>query len=254
MDKFYLGMGGLGDFLIFISTFYDCLDEKINVIWFTENGEQDSIKELSSCFEKIKNILVFSKSISINKWFDFVSSNKCLGTGITPKNLNYSEWKDVDIFKKYNVIEFPKFVEEFNQKTSENYICVMASGGRESEKNVGKNKSFSSETVLKIVEETKNKKVYLVGKDDDIRFPKEWNRDFLKKKIKDQMFLIKNAQKVYSVDSWVKTWSAMCGIETIVFDSIYSSEYLNRMGGTDWGHYVFIFPWSKISLMTQIKK
>lgn len=254
MDKFYLGMGGLGDFLIFLSTFYDDLKESISIVWFAEEGEQNSIKNLSSCFKKIKNTLVFSKNISSNKWFDFVSSNKCLGTGITPKNLNYTEWNNVDIFKKYNVVEFPKFVQEFETKTIENYICIMTQGGRESEKNVGKNKCLLNETVQKIIEEVKNENVYFVGQSDDLRFPKEWNRNYLGKDIKDQLKLIKNSKKVYSVDSWVKTWSAMCGIDTIVFDTIYNTEYLNRMGGIDWGHYVFIFPWSKISLISQIKK
>lgn len=248
IGKFYLGKGGIGDFLIFLSTFYD-KSVNVNIIWFTNPEERDSIKDLAFSFSKIKNFLIFTK---LEKWSEFSNSELCLGTGITPRNLDFSEWKNVEIFKKYGVTEFPSFRLEFKSKfENKDFVCVMAKGGRQSEEAIGKRKIFTDETIAKIISENEGKKVYLVGKDPEPRFPSEWDRSYLNKDIEDQMRLIESCSKMYSVDSWAKTWSAMCDIETIVFDSVYDENYLKSMGGVDWGHYVFLFPWSKIKLIKQ---
>jgi hypothetical protein len=244
MGTFYTGLGGLGDYLIFLSTFYDKISEKTNVIWFAD--DKNLITQFP-VFNKIKNTLVFSDKML---FLEYSNHRLCVGTGITPPKLNYNEWKDINIFEKYGVVEFPSFVNEIETiKEEDNQVGVMLSG-----KSIpGKRKIITEETMKHIVTETKGKKVFIFGKETDIPeyTPKEWERKTVKMSLKEQLQWIKGMETFYSVDSWCKTWSAMCGIKTIVYDNVYESWYLSNMGGEDWGHNVFIKPWSKIEFRHQ---
>jgi hypothetical protein len=251
IGKYYLGAGGLGDLLVSMTTFYD-QNENINLIWFAD--DKNIIKDSVSLFKKFKNVLIFSKDSPdfYQKWFRFVDNPNCLGTGITPRELIYKEWDHVNIFEKYGVKEFPLFINEIdtikNNSELEKVAGVMISG----KSSPGKNKILSENTIKKIEYEFSDYRILLFGKMDIPEYiPKQWVTGTTKLDLKTQMQWIKGLDKFISVDSWCKTWSSLCNIETIVYDNIYDPSYLSGMGGFDWGHYIFINPWSKIEFREQ---
>lgn len=248
IGKYYLGAGGLGDLLVSMTTFYD-QNENINLIWFADSKE--IIRETINMFSKFKTTLIFSKDSPdfYQKWFIFADHPNCLGTGITPKELIYKEWEHVNIFEKYGVVEFPKFVNEIETIKNDEAIGIMVSGNS----SPGKRKIILESTIKKLDEEFGDKYICVFGLEKDLPnyLPKHWITGITKLDLKTQMKWVKGMKKFYSVDSWCKTWSSFCGIDTVVYDNIYEDDYLSHMGGIDWGHYVFIYPWSKIELREQ---
>lgn len=244
LNNYYLGCGGFGDLLLTMSTFYDEI-EKNDIVWFADNKK--FIEEALNIFPKFQNKIVFTKDNTFSsKWFKFANHEKCQGTGITPKNLDYSEWKDVNIFEKYKVNSFPNFAQDYEKiKLNEEYICIMLN----STVVPGKAKELTYASWEKLVEKIGSKKTFIMGNSNPKFQHKYANVNGMK--LKDQLKLIRGASEVYSVDSWVKTFSSLCGIPTYCYDNIYSQGYLDSMGGTDWGHYIFIFPFKNITFIKQ---
>lgn len=257
--KYHCGAGGLGDFLLSLTTFYDN-DNEHNIIWFADNKQL--IEEASKLFPKLKNKLIFSKNEDYNKfgaiWLNYTQNSNCLSTCITPKRLDYVEWYKVDVFEKYNVNENPKFVENFYDDNfdkiekvidkNENYVCVMPYANSLEHKK----KIILEHNLEDIINENDN--IFLVGKDNNVL--KKYSKLFIDAtnlNLASQMYLIANSNKTYSVDSWIKTWSSLNGIETYCYDNIYrEGNYLNLFKDhIDYGHYVFIFPFKKIKFIKQ---
>lgn len=265
---FYCGAGGVGDFLLSITTFYDDV-ESANIIWFADN--KSLIEEVANFFPKLKNKCIFTKDDKFAYlWRDITDNKNCLSTCITPKNLDYSEWYKVNIFEKYGVKENPKFIKDLieqkfypfkndvlNQqintlgirKDFDDYICIMPCSSRSEYKT----KIILQSNIEKIINDN-NTKIYLLGK-ETLGLEKKYENiiDATQCNILNQMNLICYAKKVYSVDSWVKTWSALNQVDTYCFDNIYSNgNYLNSFkDNIDYGHYVFIFPFKKITFIKQ---
>jgi hypothetical protein len=234
VGKFYLGNGGIGDALIFLSTFYDDVEDA-NVI-FLANAPA-TVKELFDLFPKIKRKFVIQNDFHLLK--EFYAHPNCIGTGILPKNLDYSTWYKVDIFKEYGVKEFPDFMNLFPaQREVEKQIVLQVAGSQV--EGFGKQRMITSATREKILQEFKD---YTI-----LSIPLYGQRP-----LKEIFQTIRGSDLVIGVDSFAKTVSAMSKIKTIVYDNIYSPEYLARFkDGVDYGHYVFIFPWSYIEFRKQI--
>jgi len=239
IGKYYLGNGGIGDFLIFLSTFYDAV-KSANVIFLA--NDPNSIIEIMDMFPKIKNKLVFYNDFSLLK--EVYYNPNCIGTGILPKNLNYNSWYKVDIFKEYGVKQFPEFMNLFPPKkidSKKKQIFIQSSGSRidgSGKKRLMKNSI--KKQILKVYEKE------IFGHVNCSEY------SYKNYSLNEIFSLIRGSDIVFSVDSFAKTVSAMSKIKTIVYDSIYSKDYLAFFkDNIDYGHYVFIFPWIYIELRTQ---
>ena len=240
IGKYYLGNGGIGDALIFLSTFYDDVEEA-NIV-FLENNIP-IIKELFELFPKLKKKLIIQNNFDLLK--KFYNDKNCIGTGILPKNLDYSKWNKVNIFKEYKVKEFPNFVNLFvpNKKVDKQMFIQIYGSDVEGPQ---KQRIITSEIFKNVYNEFLSKEGYnLVGT------PGLYSS---KNSLKSIFETIKGSELLVGVDSFMKTFSAMCGIRTVVFDNIYDDKYLNNFENqTDYGHYIFLYPWSKIEFRTNIK-
>jgi hypothetical protein len=56
--------------------------------------------------------------------------------------------------------------------------------------------------------------------------------------------LIKTAREVHSVDSWVKTFSLMCGVDTILYESILDRSIIGMSDYKDASDFVFLDGWN----------
>jgi hypothetical protein len=237
-SKFYLSNGGIGDFLLLLSTFYDNAKDTTNVVFFANNKQL--ITRTAKLFPKIKTLVVEN---SFTALAEFVSHNgdNILGTGITPKELDYSTWYKVDICKEYGVVEFPQFLKELfydEELHNKNYATVQM-GGSSSESDKHKRRVLTPLTYDNIQRECARMNREIIKIDN--------TKDML------QTFkLLVNSSSHYGVDSFGKTVTAMCGINTVVYDNLCTAQYLsNFKDQIDYGHYVFIFPFSKIELRQQ---
>jgi len=254
-NPFLLSAGGLGDLLVSLA----CVDkdyQKIDVVFFADNPEL--IKQ-AKFLPIINQLLVFDKAKSLHKWNDFLKLDTCVSTGITPKNFDYSEWKNCDnVFEKYGVSEFPMFLGKIEPALMENHPSSgplgfnMASIMLESKNSNESKKKIILEKNIPIIEQELNHKYFINILGDSIpnyKIPNKWQPKF--GSLEAQIKIIKGSQIVYSVDSWVKTVSAMSKIPTIVYDNVYSNNYEENMGGQDWGHNIFLNNWSMIELRKQ---
>jgi len=237
LDKFYLGNGGIGDALLFLSTFYDDVEEA-NIIFLANNTAP--IKELFSYFPKIKKKLIIQNNFIYLQ--ELYHHPNCIGTGILPKNLDYSNWYKVDIFKEYGVKEFPEFMNLFEPHREFDKQIVMQTNGSQIE-------GFQKQRILL---PSTQEKIETEFKEYSIQTIPLYNH----RPLKEIFQMIRGSDIVISVDSFAKTVSAMSKIKTIVYDNIYDPEYLKKFKDEiDYGHYVFCFnpPWSYIEFRSQNK-
>lgn len=244
--NFYLGIGGIGDYLLFLSTFYHKIQKEDKIIFFANS------KEIGEAIHELKFVenqhLIFS-SFSQDTWFRLSQSDKCLGTGITPRHLDFKEWYKVNPFEKYGVNQNPEFINKINEVEG-NYVTIQLTGGSSKEESLGKIKRISKDNIDRLKEELKNEKVYIIGTRDEQKIPDEWF-DYSHKNILFQAGLIKSSKKFIGVDSWCKTWACMCKVPTEVYSTLYVNNYLDVFeDNKDYGDYVFLEGWN----LTQIKQ
>lgn len=236
IGKFYLGNGGIGDALIFLSTFYDEVEEA-NVIFLA--NDITSIRELLNYFPKLQKKLILQNDFVLLR--ELYSHPNCIGTGILPKNLDYSQWYKVDIFKTYGVKQFPDFMNLFDRiKVAEKQLFVQPLGSQV--------EGYQKRRVL--LEPARDEMSKLVR--EGWKLIGSAGMPGNQKDLKTVFGHIRGSDLVIGVDSFAKTVSAMSRIKTIVYDNVYNPEYLKRFkDGIDYGHYVFIFPWSYIEFRRQ---
>lgn len=237
LTSYYLGNGGIGDFFMFLSTFYDNIEEA-NIVFFANNRKQ--IQEVASLFPKLKKKLILENDFNTLK--EFYSDPRCIGTGILPKDLDYNKWDKVDIVKEYGVNLRPKFIHELftPHKIYDNQVFLQISGSNVEQQ--GKQRLLLESTLISIYDEFDQSAIITLDSLSAVSY-------------KDIFDIILGSDTIVGVDSFVKTFSALGGIRTIVYDNIYSDQYLNNFKDKrDYGHYIFIDPFTNIELRKQTIK
>ncbi len=235
LNNYTLGVGGIGDFLLTLACSYDKVDE-MNLVFFANNRNQ--IKELVKLFPKIKKSLILEKDYKTIHEFYF--SEKCINTGILPKNMDYRTWNNVNIFRDYGVIEHPKFIRELfkEKRVFEKQIFIQKNGSNQD--GAGKKRILLDETIKKIYKEFYDYEFIFLESLENASY-------------KDIFELILGSDLVIGVDSFCKTFSALAGIKTIVYNSIYSQDYLKNFNNKiDYGNYVFLNNWKMIEQRSQL--
>jgi hypothetical protein len=234
LKDFIIGSGGIGDFLLTISTKYFEEAENVNLVFFANNPTQ--IKEIVKLFPKIKKSLILNNDYYSLK--EFYNSEKCKNTGILPKDLNYQTWTNVNIFSEYGIIENPSWLKLFTPKRIYDSQIFLQKEGSNVEGN-GKIRKISDSNL---------KKIY-----DEFELFNFITLETLKNNSYKEIFeIILGSDIVISCDSFSKTLSSLANIKTIVFDNIYNERYLNNFrDGIDAGHHIFIYPFKCIELRKQ---
>lgn len=130
-NPFYFGIGGIGDFLLLMATFYDDVDDNTDVIFVCNSV--NAIRAVSTQFPKIHRFWFYPMSAfnrTTEMWRLITRSNLCKGTGVTPKAFKYVEdWIECgnsNVFDYYGVIEHPKWCEK---TTTLDHITIQPNGG-----------------------------------------------------------------------------------------------------------------------------
>jgi len=252
-ENYYFGIGGIGDFLLLLSTFYDDVEEIVNVVFVANNVIP--IKNLSNFFPLIRLFLYDRTAFIANKetWEVIKNNKQCLGTGATPKDFNYiGDWNDcgkTDVFKYYGVKRVCDWAT--TEIISLNPVVVLQPfGGSEDRTKV---KSLSFKEIDSICKKYNGKHMLVIGTRGEIESfngvlaKNDSDKNFISvsSDIRQAFELILSCHEFIGVDSWGKTLAALGGKKHItVYANLYTTDPMQLFGQEiDPGDYVFLRNW-----------
>ncbi len=248
---FYFHVGGAGDALLLLSSFYDESPESVVV------SLPDSLKTMENFFKvfpKLKNVyfIQWDNEYLIEAFLrsTFPKFKNFLGMGATPENLdNDAEWNEkLDIFQRYNIKPNPKWTAEFTSEKIEDPQVVLAPTGSLKGTPKCKKNWISPEywkNTLDYLENEEIKPIVIGTPEEEDDFPIHENCiDKRGYDFDEQMQLIASADICVACDSWHKTFAALAEVKTIVYRSERSPE---AASAPDSSEHVFIKPWKEIT-------
>lgn len=243
---FYFGIGGIGDALLLLSTFYDDIEQNAVDVVFVAN-DHSAIKTLSNSFPKIRRWWIFPRKAFYPtkiEWESLIRNERCLGTGVTPKNFDYvGDWIECGkstVFDYYGVTKNPAWAKR-RESINPKYITVQMYGGPDS----NRISVMPVEYVEEIVKQYDSSySVILIGSKRDITKSEyiencRWVTD-----MEDSINRILLSNHHYGVNSWAKTLSGLAGVPTTIYPSSYVKppiEVFNHP--VDPSDYVFLKDW-----------
>jgi hypothetical protein len=262
--NFYVTFGGIGDLILLIAEAYK--DPDARIIFFANLTGRNFAKELLKDFA-IDHIIFDNPMGSPNA---MKALNLIKATGKLQKSqhlsdkLDYDDWKNNFEFYKNKMTLSTDWIDRYGtlQNKTDKIALICPSG---SYRNMAPQKFLYKPELEALISIYNNQgyKVYCVGSFGDYEFYKVprnphtfWltmNQiiDYHGKRqmidIKKFFKIINSADLVCSVDTWLKTYTCLCGIQTDVFLNRY--EHVSKFGGMA-GDYIFLNPdlWPSIHL------
>lgn len=236
---FYYGQGGIGDFLLLMSTFYDDVEQdEVNVVFCANNT--GPMMNLIDQFPKVHTFYILPGPIMDPTSWPAIDHNPlCLGTGVTPRGFNYiQDWikcGESNVFDYYGVKRYPEWAQANKHPGN---IVIQPFGGADDK---SKKKEIPSTVLHKIIKEHAYWNIIMVGSEEDSKnYPRYyWAIDF-----DDAFNNIKRSHKFIGCDSWGKTLAGLAGVETIIYPNQYDRPVEEIFGHPkDPSDYVFLEGW-----------
>ncbi|MCF8240217.1 MAG: glycosyltransferase [Melioribacteraceae bacterium] len=252
LGKAYYHFGGAGDALLLLSTFYD---ENPNQIIISFTNSTAALKSFFKSFRDLKHVYMVKipddPFIHSNLRKLLPEFNNFLGMGVTPSKPYEFEWfHGLDIFTKYGIKKHPEWINIFRNRERNNYDVIIAPRGSvlgmyKSKKNIIDPSIWSD-----LINYLNRKGIVpaVIGTPDEDEFYPLIGKTINKRSysFSDQMSHIAKSKILIGADSWAKTFSALAGIATIVFEPIKGKDL---DGWKDSSDYVFIEPWNEIKVV-----
>lgn len=266
--NWYLNFGGAGDLILLIANAY--LDNNAQIVFYANTCSIEFCRELLEFF-KLEHFV--SRNLMGTRHANVINDYMTKKINFKPsahlaRGLDFNDWgRDTAYYKNRMVIK-TDWVERFGknpQFVGEKLIVIQPSGSM---------KNYDRQRYLEIFEYN-----YLVKKFIDLGFTvvttgSETDRDFYNWKpisgkdwfitskrlygqksvsasdLKMFMKTVNSAEKVISADTWLKSYSLLCGIPTFVFGNRCRGNYLPI--GADPCDYIFINKtiWENLNVMT----
>ena len=273
IDKpYYFGVGGIGDFLLLMATFYDDVEAgSVDVVfvannikplqWLTSDTQQLGNMRPSP-FRKINRFWFFPrKAFQLrediwNALEQHKEEGKLLGTGVTPARFNYvGDWNkcgESTVFDYYGVNRNPTWASQWAMHAKYGLVVIQPFGGADDPTKI---KQLSSELLHNLVNiKHRNHPIVFIGSTSDMEEmqAEKWSprEDYIPitycTDIKEAVNYIKLSDVFHGADSWGKTWAALSGKKQV---NVYKNKYIaytpEEMFGqdTDPGDYVFLKDW-----------
>jgi hypothetical protein len=266
---YYFGIGGIGDFLLLMSTFYDDIEDgEVDVVFVCNN--MNAIPRLvrhpkvveypaRNYFPKVNRFWFFPRnsfSFEVPVWQDMQQDERLRGTGVTPKAFNYfHDWNEcgkTDVFTHYGVRRKLDAICQQPTGGGNAPIVIQPFGGADDPTKV---KQLSKILLYQLVNKHfRGQPITFIGSLEDMKVMRElgWgDRDESAEiryevDIKEALHHIRCCEHFIGADSWGKTAAALSGLKRI---DVYKNKYLDKtpqeMFGqdTDPGDYVFLQNW-----------
>lgn len=254
LEPFYLCYGGIGDFLLALSTpldhdepitvvaspnsitaaraFFDCFPQ-IDRVYFIERPDDPSDQYLSGLFLRAATAQI----------------KNCRGRGITPPGREDDLWKpSLDIVHTCGVTLHPAWVQRYRVEQIEQPQVVLAPMGSLSGMFRSKRNAIPPqywEPLLDLLRATGIRPVIIGTPEEAAAYPADgYTHDKRSTSFEEQFQLLASADLVIAADSWHKTFAALAGVPTIVFAPMTNHDL-------DFWHdssrVVFCDPWPNIT-------
>jgi glycosyltransferase involved in cell wall biosynthesis/ADP-heptose:LPS heptosyltransferase/predicted Zn-dependent protease len=255
LPPFYAHLGGAGDALLLMASFYD---RKPDAVLFCYPNSVGGAKALFDAFPKLSKIYFLPQHAdpffhAILR-FSVQELKNCLGAGTTPKHGYDDEWKaTLDIEKKYRINKSPRWAADFCKNSGSRRIALAPKGSLTGM--VGSKRNIIlPEHWPHIIEHILNRgfEPVILGVPGEAReYPAlSGCADLRKESFSGQMRCIGECAGLVGADSWAKTFSALANIPTVVFEPIKGADIANWKDLSDW---VFIEPWPAIKMVRSLK-
>ena len=255
LGPFYFQCGGAGDALLLMSTFYDKEPGSIIVSY------PNSIPALKSLYEAFPALgtvyfLPAHASNEVNAKLRAIISElpTCQGMGATPKDDYAREWNEqLDIFRKYKVDPRPQWARQPLPSDSEKRVTVAPQGSLVGMAGTKRNmiEPGQWEELLRFLQGQGYRPVILGTPNEREDYPCldgcEDRRSF---SFREQMDQIAGSARFVGADSWAKTFAALAGVPTIVFEAIKGRDWRGQKDPSD---YVFLDPWECLQVVSGLE-
>lgn len=234
-SEFYLGFGGIGDFLLLAAVCYH--NPKAKVIFFVNSGSRQFIENMAGVLGI--NILIFNnildRKIAGYIYKAVVSHHKFKMSAHLPEWLDFYRWVDVDVYTPRIIPYFP-FIDIFgvSPTNGKKIIGLCPSGSirsRHPQRHLTK-KEYKK--IIDLYLELGNS-IYTFGSRSDLSYYGVYDDphcyfltneskinhqgQYLKISIQNFFKHINSCDEIVSMDTWLKTYSLMTGIPTIIIQS-----------------------------------
>ena len=267
---FYFGVGGIGDFLLLMSTFYDDVSkDAVDVIfvcnnikplqWLTSNPQQLG-NTRPAPFRNINRFWFLPrKAVHLDQatWELISNDVRFRGSGVTPKHFDYwVDWNkcgESNVFDYYGVNKNPTWGDPWKMRTSYKTIIIQPFGGADDPTKI---KQMSIKLLHDLVDvQFSECDIVFIGSESDMVKLRNENWSTTRSSsaliryctdIKEAINYIQICDKFYGTDSWGKTMAAFAGKrEIFVFKNRYVNNTTQQMFGQDVdpGDHVFLDNW-----------
>ena len=254
LPPYYAHFGGAGDALLLLASFYD---QSPGGIIFSHPNGVGAARALFDAFPKLSKIYFLPQHPEpffhiILRYLVYESRN-CLGAGTTPKDNYFEEWKaSLDIEKKYRVKKNPRWAAAWRQNESSRRVAVAPKGSLTGMVGSKRNLILPEiwpQVIAHILE--RGFEPVILGVPSEAKdYPAlPGCADARGESFTGQMKLIGRCGGLVGADSWAKTFSALAGIPTLVFEPIKGADIVSWKDASDW---VFIEPWPSIKMIRSL--
>lgn len=254
---YYLGFGGTGDALVLLASCWN--NPKAKVIFFANNESKTLTEKFFQLFslQYYLHPNIMGQPIA-SKIYQYLKKHpKFKVSGHLADELNYGDWRNE---AKYipRIIKSVPWIDKLG-KVASNATIIAPSG---SIKEVSRQRYLQNGELTKLI--TKFNNVYLTGSDNDYNYYKLsignhlWlTTDNMKGKntienidLRKMLQIINGCKQVYSMDSFLKTYSLLVGLPTTVISTRWHGKYKNY--GEDTTDWIFLNKniWKNIKITT----
>jgi glycosyltransferase involved in cell wall biosynthesis/tetratricopeptide (TPR) repeat protein len=256
IGPFYLHFGGAGDALLLLSTFLD-RHPAAQIVSFPNSIP--AARSFFQAFPSLKRVWFLPKndSMRIHILIRMLMKHvpNCKGMGVTPKMDYFTEWHaKLNIFKEFGVVRRPEWAKRFRTNPQPRQIALAPKGSLTGM--LGSKRNIIDPAVwpelLRFVHESGFTPV-IIGTPDERKFYPaiEGCEDRRSYSFREQMEHIANSAALIGADSWAKTFSALAGVPTIVFEPLKGVDWVARKDASD---FVFIDPWDAITVVKNLEQ
>ena len=255
MPQFYAHLGGAGDALLLLASFYD---QKPDAVVFSHPNGVGAAKALFDAFPRLSKIYFLPQHAEpffhIVIRYALYELTNCLGAGTTPQYGYEEEWKaSLDITKKYRVNKSPDWAAERRQNENSHRIAVAPKGSLSgmigTKRNVIRTE-FWPEVIAHIQARGFTPVIFGLPAEAKDYPALPGCTDARGESFPGQIKLIGQCAGLVGADSWAKTFSALAEIPTLVFEPVKGADLAAWKDCSDW---VFIDPWPCIKMIRTLE-
>ncbi|MDR3459820.1 MAG: glycosyltransferase [Verrucomicrobiae bacterium] len=255
LPPFYAHIGGAGDALVLLASFYD---QKPGAVVFSHPNGVGAAKALFDAFPKLSKIYFLPQHTE--PFFHMVLRHavyelkNCRGAGTTPQFGYEEEWKaSLDITKKYRINKSPDWAAERRQNENSHRIAVAPKGSQTgmigSKRNIIRTEIWP-QIIAHILERGFTPVIFGLPAEAKDYPSLPGCVDARHESFPGQMKHIGQCAGLVGADSWAKTFSALAEIPTLVFEPVKGADLISWKDASDW---VFIEPWPSIKMIRTLE-